>query len=211
MTAYLDDLIAAKEKEPGEDLLGRVIRRHLTTGTLDHGELVAVAQLLIAAGLDTTSNMIGLACAMLLRHPEQFAALRADADLIPSAVDELLRILTIVQHGTVRVATRDVTIGGLRIAEGDGVICSLVAADHDEGVFPDAGRFDVRRDASAHLAFGHGVHQCLGQPLARAELEIVLRLLCERFPTLHRPHDAEELRFREESFVHGLHTLQVAW
>lgn len=131
--------------------------------------------LLIAIGLDTTSNMIGLACAMLLRHPEQFDAPRADPELIPPAVDELLRIPTIVQHGTVRVATRDVVIGRLKLAEGDGVLCSLVAADHDERIFPDAGRFDVRRDASAHLAFGHGVHQCLGQPLARAELEAVLR------------------------------------
>ncbi|MEV2254518.1 cytochrome P450 [Streptomyces sp. NPDC050147] len=109
------------------------------------------------------------------------------------------------------MATRDVTIGGLLIAEGDGVIRSLVAADHDEGVFPDAGRFGIGRDASAHLAVGHGVHQCLGQPLARAELEIVLRLLCERFPALHRPDNTEELRFRDESFVHGLHTLRVAW
>lgn len=211
MAAYLDRLVTAKGKEPGEDLLGRVIRRHLTTGTLDHGELVAVAQLLIAAGLDTTSNMIGLACAMLLRHPEQFDALCADPGLIPSAVDELLRILTIVQHGTVRVAIRDVTIGGLEIAAGDGVICSLLAADHDVSVFPDAGRFDVRRDASAHLAFGHGVHQCLGQRLARAELEIVLRLLCERFPHLHGPADAEGVRFRGDSFVHGLRALRVAW
>ncbi|MDW4909830.1 cytochrome P450 [Streptomyces sp. ADMS] len=127
----------------------------------------------------------------LLRHPEQFDTLRADPDLIPSAVDELLRILTIVQHGTVRVATRDVVIGQLKLAEGDGVICSLVAADHDERIFPDAGRFDVRRDASAHLAFGHGVHQCLGQPLARAELETVLHLLCERFPHLRSPAERQ--------------------
>jgi hypothetical protein len=211
MSAYLDRLITAKEREPGEDLLGRVIRRHLTTGTLDHEELVAVAQLLIAAGLDTTSNMIGLCCAMLLRHPEQVDALRVDPSLIPSAVDELLRILTIVQHGTVRVATCDLTIGELTVAAGDGVICSLLAADHDESVFPDAGRFDVRRDASAHLAFGHGAHQCLGQPLARAELEIVLRLLCERFPHLRGPDDAEDLHFRDDSFVHGLRTLRIAW
>jgi cytochrome P450 len=211
MSAYLDRLITAKEREPGEDLLGRVIRRHLTTGTLDHEQLGAVAQLLIAAGLDTTSNMIGLCCAMLLRHPEQVDALRVDLSLIPSAVDELLRILTILRHGTVRVATCDLTIGELTVAAGDGGICSLLAADHDESVFPDAGRFDVRRDASAHLAFGHGAHQCLGQPLARAELEIVLRLLCERFSHLRGPDDAEGLHFRNDSFVHGLRPLRIAW
>lgn len=211
MSEYLERLVAAKAKEPGEDLLGRVIQRHVMTGTLNHGELVAVAQLLVAAGLDTTSNMIGLGCAMLLLHTEQFAALRADPSLIPSAVDELLRILTIVQHGTVRVATREVTIGELTLTAGDGVICSLLAADHDESVFPGADNFDIRREAGTHLAFGHGVHQCLGQPLARAELEIVLQLLCERFPHLRGPAEADALHFRDASFVHGLRTLPVTW
>ncbi|MEV1080241.1 cytochrome P450 [Streptomyces sp. NPDC050211] len=168
-----------QELRPGsrataERLFDEMARR---TPPVDFIEAVALP--LPALGIDgilgvpeEDLDFFGSKCAIIASTVDSPEAIGA-----PSAVDELLRILTIVQHGTVRVATRDVTIGELTVTAGDGVICSLLAADHDESVFPDAGRFDVRRNARAHLAFGHGVHQCLGQPLARAELEIVLRLL----------------------------------
>jgi cytochrome P450 len=208
---YLSDLVAAKGRDGADDLLGRLVSGRLRGGTLSHDEAVGMALLLLVAGHETTANMIGLSTLVLLNHPEQFAALRADPGRAPALVEELLRYLTIVRTGLPRVAMADVEIGGQLIRAGEGIIALLPAANRDEAVFPDPDRIDVDRGAQQHVAFGFGVHQCIGQPLARAELRIALVALAQRLPTLRLAVPVDEVEPRRESFIHGLRRLPVAW
>jgi cytochrome P450 len=212
MSAYLDQLVAAAEKDPREDLVGRLASRYVAGGELSHEDLVSMVLLLVIAGQENSAQMIGMAVLTLLRYPDQLAALRADPGLDPAAVEEILRFLSIPQYGVVRAALDDRSIGGVPIAKGDGVVIGLPAANHDPSVYADPGRLDIRRDASRHLTFGHGVHQCLGRPLATAELEIAIGTLVRRMPNLRLAVDFPEIRFRgDDSFVHGVHELPVAW
>ncbi|MFG2126251.1 cytochrome P450 [Streptomyces sp. NPDC048751] len=208
---YLGDLLATRTREPADDLISRLATERVATGEATAEEAVGVAALLLVAGHETTANMFPLAVVALLRHPEQLAALRAEPDRWPDAVEELLRYLTVAHSGMRRIATQDVDLGGTPIRAGDGVVVALQAANRDPGVFTDPDAFDIHReDASGHLAFGHGLHQCVGQSLARAELQIGLPALFDRLPGLRLTEPADTLP-RSTSAIHGLRSLPVTW
>nr|WP_239157624.1 cytochrome P450 [Streptomyces sp. SID13726] len=207
---YLSELLAARGKEPADDLLSRLATDRVATGEASAEEAVGVAFVLLLAGFETTANMFPLSVVALLRNPEQLAALRAEPELWPAAVEELLRYLTVSHWGLRRIATEDVEVGGVLIRAGEGVAVAIQAADRDPSVYRDPDSLDVRRDASGHLAFGHGLHQCVGQSLARAELQIGLPALFERLPGLRLTASPEDLAL-PMSAMHGVRSLPVAW
>ncbi|HEY2766450.1 MAG TPA: cytochrome P450 [Pseudonocardiaceae bacterium] len=211
LRSYLDDLVTEKEKQPGDDLLGRQIRRQREDGASDHEELVSLGFLLLVAGHETTANMISLGTLALLENPESLAAIRGDPGKTPGAVEELLRCFTIVEFATSRVAVEDVELGGARIRAGDGVLGLSNAANHDPETFKNPDEIDIERGARHHMAFGYGPHQCLGQNLARMELRIVFDTLFRRIPTLALAVPAGDLPFKEDANVHGLYELPVTW
>ncbi|WP_369916126.1 cytochrome P450 [Plantactinospora sp. KBS50] len=210
---YLTDLVERKLRGASatDDLLGRLAADRVATGELDAEELVGIALLLLIAGHETTANMLGLSTALLLRDPGRYAALREDPDRAPAVVEELLRFLSVVRNGLPRLAVEDVEIGGQLIRAGEGVIMALTLANRDAEVFADPDSFDPDRDAHRHLAFGFGVHQCLGQPLARAELRIALVELSRRLPGLALVVAESRLPTRDTSVVFGLDELPVTW
>ncbi|MBW4703742.1 cytochrome P450 [Micromonospora sp. RL09-050-HVF-A] len=210
---YLRSLIDAKRARPddADDLLSRLIRERVEPGELGVDELGGMALLLLIAGHETTANMLGLSVLLLTRHPGRYALLRDRPDLAPGMVDELLRYLSIVRTGLFRVATEDVEIGDRLIRAGEGVIALLSLANRDPEVFDDPDGFDPYRQAHQHLAFGFGMHQCIGQPLARAELRVALVELARRFPDLTVAADPQELTTRDNSVVFGLDALPVTW
>jgi cytochrome P450 len=208
---YLHALAERKSHEPGDDVLSRLIARHEVQGDITRDDVVSMARLLLIAGHETTANMIGLSVLALLRHPQQLKQLIEHPDRANAAVEELLRYLTVIQRGEERVATADVDFRGHKIKAGDGVICLLSTANRDPQVFEMPESLDLERDARRHVAFGYGVHQCLGQSLARLELEIALVELFRRVPTLELAVPFEELTFSSQSMVYGLHRLPVRW
>jgi cytochrome P450 len=155
--------------------------------------------------------MLSLGALALLSHPEQLAALRADPALFDNAVEELLRYLSIVQLGVTRIAAEDLTLGGVDVPAGATVIVAMPEANRDPAHFPDPDRFDVSRPRTSHLAFGHGVHQCLGQQLARIEMRIGLEELVNRLPELRLAVPVEEVPVKNEMLIYGLHALPVTW
>lgn len=172
------ELVAAKRREPTDDLLS-----DLTATDLTDEELAGIGTVLMGAGLDTVASMIALSVLVLLTNPDQLAALRRDPGLVNGAVEELLRYLS-VEHTIVRTAMADVELGGQLVRAGDSVTISLHAANRDPDQFADPDTADPRRGRGGHVAFGHGIHQCLGKELARAELRVALSALLARFPTL---------------------------
>ncbi|HEY8982049.1 MAG TPA: cytochrome P450, partial [Streptomyces sp.] len=207
---YLQELVAAKAETPSDDLMSRLATERVATGEASAAEAAGVLVQLLIAGHETTANMLSLGTIALLRHPEQLAALRADDSLVPGAVEELLRYLTIVHIGLRRIATEDVEVGGVTIKAGEGVVVALQAANRDPGAFNNPDTLDITREADRHLAFGHGLHHCLGQSLARAELQIALPMLFERLPGLRLAKEPEEFAF-EGRAVHGVERLPVMW
>jgi cytochrome P450 len=207
--AYMSGLVEQARRAPGADLLGMLVREH--GEDLSHAELVGLADLLLLAGHETTSTVIGLAVLALLQRPEQLAALRDDPDAEASAVEELLRFLSVVHTGAPRIVTTDVEIAGVTIPAGDLVLCSLPAGNRDPAVIEDPDRLDLRRGAPGHLAFGHGLHHCLGAPLARAELQIALPALLRRLPRLALAVAPEEIVPLTSRVVYGLSALPVTW
>ena len=207
LSHYLEELAERKEREPDQRIISRLVER----GDLSRTEVASMSLLLLIAGHETTANMTALSTLVLLREPAQLARLRAEPQLIKGAVEELLRYLSIVQGGTTRVAVETAQIGGTTIEAGDGVVCMLSTANRDESAFPSAEDLDVGRDARRHVAFGFGVHQCLGQPLARMELQVALETLFRRLPELRLAVPFEQLRFRGDMVVYGLEALPVAW
>ncbi|WP_240045602.1 cytochrome P450 [Streptomyces sp. L-9-10] len=203
---YMAGLVAAKRAEPSDDLLGDLSR----DSDLTDEELVGVGGFLLAAGLDTTANMIAHGTFALLSNPAQAEALRSDPDLAAQAVEELTRYLTIA-HTTVRSALEDVELNGQVIKAGESVTISLEAANRDPERFPEPDVLDLRRKATGHLGFGHGVHQCLGQQLARVEMTVALPALFTRFPTLRLDVPAGEVPLRTNMNIYGVHRLPVAW
>jgi cytochrome P450 len=205
--AYFAGLVAREQADPGEAMLGMLVREHGHEITTD--ELIGIAGILLIAGHETTSNMLGLGTLALLRHPDQLARLRDDPDAVEPAVEELLRWLSIVHSGTLKVTTTEVEIGGSRIGAGELVMCALVAANRDPASLEEPDRLDISRGAIGHLAFGHGVHHCLGAPLARMEMRTAFPALLRRFPGLAEvPGTAG---FRSFHAVYGLTSLQVTW
>src|SRR5882724_2193895 len=209
--AYLGELIEAKKTASGTDTLSRMVTEHVATGQLDETVLVTLAELLLIAGFDTTANMIALGTLTLLRHPDQLDELKANPGLWPGAVEELLRYLTITHRGRHRVATADIQVGGQLIRAGQGIIAAQDAANRDPDTFPKPDLLDIHREARHHLAFGHGVHQCIGAAVARVELQVAYARLFARFPELELavPHD--QIRFKHESSVYGVAELPVRW
>lgn len=208
LNAYLAALTRDKRTSPDDSILSRLAG----DGSLTDDEIAAMGVLLLVAGHETTANMTALSVLALLRNPDQLARLRdGDHEQVRAAVEELLRYLSIVQGGVARVATEEVRIGGTVIGAGEGVLCMLSAANRDEDAFPGADGLDVGRDARRHLAFGFGVHQCLGQPLARLELQVALTTVLRRLPGLRLDVPFGELRFRDDMLVYGVHALPVAW
>lgn len=209
---YLDELVTKKEANATEDdLLGRQILKQRETGEADHGELVGLAFLLLIAGHETTANMISLGTVTLLENPDQLAKIKADPGKTLAAIEELLRVFTIAETATSRFATADVEIGGTLIRAGEGVVGLSNAANHDPDGFENPDAFDIERGARHHVAFGFGVHQCLGQNLARLELQIVFDTLFRRVPGLRIAVPVDELPFKHDSTIYGLHALPVTW
>ncbi len=209
---YLDGLITEAEREPGDNLVGRLVTARRETGELSHDALVGMTFLLLVAGHETTANMIPLGVHTLLRDPGQLAALRADPDGWPGAVEELLRYHSIVDWIAFdRVATEDMEIGGQLVRAGEGMFVLGASANRDPRAFERPDVFDIGRGARHHVAFGYGVHQCLGQNLARAELEIAYRTLFERIPGLRIVGEDDELPFKYDGVIFGLSALPVAW
>ena len=167
--------------------------------------------LLLVAGHETTASVISLGVITLLEHAEQLERFRSDPDVVPGAVEELLRYLSIIDSGPQRIAAEDIEIGGVHVDAGDGIVISSSLANRDPDAFPDPDRFDIARTPNHHLAFGYGVHQCLGQNLARMELRIALPALFERIPSLRLAVPVEELRLRPAVSIQGVNALPVAW
>ncbi|MFG2983517.1 cytochrome P450 [Streptomyces sp. NPDC048258] len=207
---YLVGLIGRKRREPGDGLLDELIAQRLETGEVDVEELVALAVILLVAGHETTANMISLGTFTLLRHPEQLAELRADPALISSAVEELMRFLSIAD-GMLRVATEDIAVGGVTVRADDGVVFSTSVINRDDSVFEEPDALDWHRPTRHHLAFGFGIHQCLGQNLARAEMEIALGTLFERLPGLRLAAEPDRIPFKPGDTIQGMVELPVAW
>lgn len=203
---YLAELVAAKRANPTDDVLS-----DLTDSDLTDEELRGMSLILLAAGLDTTANMLALGTFALLSNPAQLAALRADPALAEPAVEELLRYLSVAKT-FMRTALEDVVLGGTTIQAGTTVILSYNTANRDPGRFADPHVLDVRRHAGGHLAFGHGIHQCLGQQLARVEMRVAFPALFSRFPTLRLAVPADEVGLRPETAdIYGVKSLPVAW
>jgi cytochrome P450 len=207
--AYMAALVAGARRNPGEDMLGMLVREHGHELTDD--ELRGIASLLLLAGHETTSNMLGLGTLALLRHPEQLEAVRDDPDAVAPAVEELLRWLSIVHSAIPRITTTDVEIAGVPIPAGQLVFASLPSGNRDPDVIDSPEVLDIRRGAIGHLAFGHGVHHCLGAPLARMEMRIAFPLLLRRFPNLALAEDFSDVQFRSFHFIYGLRSLEVTW
>ncbi|MFI6144025.1 cytochrome P450 [Streptomyces sp. NPDC051109] len=210
INGYLADLIERKRREPGDGLLDELVATRLETGETDVEELVSLAAILLVAGHETTANMISLGTFTLLRHPEQLAELRADPSLISVAVEELMRFLSIAD-GMLRVATEDIEIGGVTIRPDDGVVFSTSVINRDAAVFERPDALDWHRSARHHVAFGFGIHQCLGQNLARAEMEIALGTLFARLPGLRLAAEPDRIPFRPGDTIQGMIELPVAW
>lgn len=206
---YMAALVAAARRAPGDDILGMLVRDH--GAELSDDELVGIAGLLLLAGHETTSNMLGLGTLALLRHPEQLAAVRDDPDAVGPAVEELLRWLSIVQTSIPRITTTDVEVAGVAIPAGQLVFASLPAGNRDPAFVATPDALDIRRGAPGHLAFGHGVHHCLGAPLARMEMRIAWPALLRRFPKLSLAEEFDDVAFRSFHFIYGLKSLTVRW
>ncbi|MFG1684291.1 cytochrome P450 [Nonomuraea sp. NPDC049269] len=204
--SYLAELVAAKRANPTDDVLSDLLDSDLTDE-----ELKGMALILLSAGFDTTANMLALGTFALLQNPEQLAALRADPALTEGAVEELLRYLSVAKQFQ-RVALEDVELGGHTIKAGTTVILSLNTANRDPERFTDPQALNLRRQDGGHLAFSHGIHQCLGQQLARVEMRVAFPALLNRFPTLRLAVPADEVALRPEAAdIYGVKSLPVTW
>ncbi|WP_328648701.1 cytochrome P450 [Amycolatopsis sp. NBC_00348] len=212
LIGYLDELMGKKLAEPADDLLSGLATR-VNAGELTRAEAAQMGVLLLIAGHETTANMIALGTLALLEHPDQLKLLREtdDPKLVASAVEELLRYLNITHNGRRRLALEDIEIAGETVRAGEGMIMANDIANRDPDVFPDGDRLDLSRDAHRHIAFGFGVHQCLGQPLARLELQVVYSTLYRRIPTLALATEVGKVPFKHDGSVYGVYELPVTW
>lgn len=206
---YMMALVRGARSNPGEDLLGMLIREH--GAELTDEELTGIAGLLLLAGHETTANMLGLGTLALLRHPEQAAAVRDNPAAVGPAIEELMRWLSIVHAAIPRITTCEVEIAGVTIPKHQLVFASLAAADRDPQYIDDPEVFDIGRGAIGHLGFGHGVHYCLGAPLARMEMRIAFPALLRRFPGLALAEDFDDVAYRSFHFIYGVGSLAVRW
>jgi hypothetical protein len=210
---YLDELITEKLTNPGEDLLSKLAAEQVAVGELTQRDLAVLGMFLLAAGHETTANMIALGTLALLEHPDQLADLRQtdDPKLVAGSVEELLRYLNILHMGRRRVALADIEIGDQLIKAGDGMIMALDVGNRQDDVFADPDRLDIHRDARGHMAFGFGVYHCLGRPLASVELQVVYNTLYRRIPQLRLAVDIADVPFKHDGLVYGVYELPVTW
>ncbi len=206
---YMTSLVHRARRAPGDDMVGMLVRDHGSELTDD--ELVGIAGLLLLAGHETTANMLALGSLALLVHPDQLAAVRDDPAAVPAAVEELLRYLSIVQTAIPRFTTTDVEIAGTPIPAGQLVVLSLPSGNRDPEFIDAPDTLDISRGTLGHLAFGHGVHHCLGAPLARMEMRIAFPALLRRFPRLALAEPFPDVQFRVFHFIYGVRSLEVTW
>ncbi|MCU1629999.1 MAG: cytochrome [Pseudonocardia sp.] len=209
MAEFLARLVADKATNPGDDMLSAIVQATDDADRLSPREATSMAFLLLVAGHETTVNLIGNGVLALLTHPEQLAELRADPGLTPAAVEEFLRFDGPVNLATLRYTTEPVAISGTEIPAGEVVMVALTAADRDAERYPDPDVLDLHRDTGQHVAFGYGIHHCLGAPLARLEGEIAFRTLLDRFPDLALAAEPETLAWRSSTLIRGLTSLPV--
>jgi cytochrome P450 len=207
---FMQHLVAHKRAEPGDDLLSELVHSDAEPALTDD-ELVSIANLLLIAGHETTANMLALGIFALLEHPDQLHTLRADPSLINGAVEELLRYLSIVHIGLTRVALEPVTISGHEIPAGATVLISVPETNRDPQHWSNPGCLDLTRPRRPHLAFGHGVHQCLGQQLARVEMTVGFTQLLHRVPGLRLAIPSQDVPLRSDMLIFGVHALPVRW
>jgi cytochrome P450 len=208
---YLQKLVERKEQEPGDDLISRMIAKYRAEGIYDRREMCNVTRLLLNGGHETSAAMIALSTMTLLEHPEQLAKIKADPSLIPDAVEELLRYLSPGDLATSRVALEDMQVGDVLVREGEGIIVLGMAANRDPAAFDDPDTLDIHRESRHHVAFGHGIHHCIGAEIARVELAIVIRTLFERLPNLRLAKHWSELRYKDGNVMYGVYEMPVAW
>ncbi len=206
---YMFKLVKLQRADPGDDVLGMLVRDH--GDELTDRELVAIGDLMLGAGHETTASMLGLGTALLLVNPDQLALLRDGPSVADRAVEELLRYVSIIHTPVPRTAKTDVVIGGQLISAGDRVLCSVPVANRSGDFGDDMDRLDLSRDPVPHLAFGHGVHYCIGAHVARMEMRTAFPALLRRFPSLSLAVPIEEVQFRTSSPVYGLESLPVTW
>ncbi|MFF5010524.1 cytochrome P450 [Streptomyces phaeochromogenes] len=207
----VDSKKADPDLDPGADIVSRLVVEQLRTGKMDRRGVQGMAFLMLVAGHETTGNMAALGTLALLRNREQFEALGKDPSLARGAVEELLRYLTILNEANWRVAARDTLIAGHHIKEGEAVIPLTLSANRDDGHYENPDILDIQRGARDHLAFGFGIHQCLGQPLARVELQVFYETVARRIPTLDLAVPVEEVPFKTDVDIYGVHAMPVTW
>lgn len=210
LVEYARTLLELKRREPADDLLTALVSAREGADRLSEDELTSTVFLMLIAGHATTTNLIGNGMHELLTHPETLARVRADRELLTPAIEEFLRYQAPLRMATPRRAAEDVTLGGVTIPAGDIVFISLIAANHDPALFDEPGRLDVGREKNAHLSFGHGLHHCMGAPLARLEARIAIGTLLDRFPRLRLAVPAAELTPQVSILMNGWAALPVA-
>jgi len=203
------DVVSEHRRAPGDSLLGRLIRDHGDQATDE--ELVGIGNLLLVAGHETTASMLGIGTPALLRNPDQLALLRDDPAIVEDGIEELVRYLSIPNHGEIRTALEDLTINGQLIRQGEQVLVSIPSANRDELRFPDPDRLDLRRPPRANLAYGYGLHYCVGTALARMEMQLAFPALFRRFPELRLAVPFESIPFRRSNVTYGVHSLPLTW
>lgn len=209
MAEYMTGLIATKRLQPGESLLDRLISARDGNDHLSEEELVSLAVLLLIAGHETTTNFLGNALLALLQHPAELERLRKKPEDVSASLDELLRFDSPVSTTTFRFTTEPVVLGGVEIPSGVPVSVALGAANRDPERYASPDQLNLEREAAGHLAFGHGIHRCLGAPLAKAEADIALRAVLTRYPEIRLALPPEQLNWRRTRLVRGLASLPV--
>lgn len=211
---YLTELVNRKRGEEGTDTYARLANTYLANGEITEEECVIMAILLLVAGHETTANMIGMGYLVLAEHPDQLALVRDSDDpaFIANAVENLLRYMSVIENNLNRVALEDVEVDGHLIRAGEGVILNIPAANRDPRAFADAGTFDAAKvEPNKHIAFGAGIHQCLGQTLARVELQVALPMLLRRFPRLRPTVSLDDVKIKQNPLILGVTELPVTW
>ncbi len=208
---YLLAMVKEKAGNPTDDVVGMLLDGPARAGEVTHEQIAGFAMLLLVAGHETTANQISMGTLSLLREPAKHEAIRRNLELLPGAIEEMLRVSAITDLVMLRLATEDIDIGGCPVKAGEAIVPLGAAANHDPQAYSDPGEFEPSRGSRSHLTFGFGMHSCLGQNLARAELEIVFRTLFARVPTLRLDADIDDLPFKKDGVVFGVHELPVAW
>jgi cytochrome P450 len=212
MYAYIQELVARKQREPGDDLISRLITDYVATGQLDYNTVAVNAVIMMQAGHETTANMISLGTVVLLEHPDVYERIGQtdDVAVVANAVEELLRYLSIVHAQVDRIATEDLVLGGQQIRAGDRLLMNLPAGNWDTEFVNSPETLDIARNARGHVAFGYGTHQCIGANLARVEMQVAFATLARRLPGLRLAVPPDELKFKDAD-IYGMKELPVTW